>query len=97
LVVQADCYNSSRLGTVLALVVTSNTALAAMPDNAFLPAPVTGLPRDSVANVTAIMTLNKTDLDEFVDVLSADLMSEVDRGLRRVLSLWRSPGALPAR
>lgn len=87
LVVQADGYNSSRLATVLSVVVTSNTALAAMPGNVFLPADVTGLPRDSVVNVTALVTLNKTDLSDRVGRLPQSLAEEVDRGLRRVLGL----------
>lgn len=87
LVVQSDPYNASRLATVLAAVVTSNTALAAMPGNVFLPADVTGLPRDSVVNVTALVTLNKTDLTDRVGRLPLTLVQEVDRGLRRVLGL----------
>ena len=87
LVVQSDPYNASRLSTVLAAVVTSNTALAAMPGNVFLPAAVTGLPRDSVLNVTALVTLNKTDLTDRVGRLPLALVQEVDRGLRRVLGI----------
>ncbi len=87
LVVQADPYNSSRLATVIAAVITSNTALAAMPGNAFLPAAATGLPRDSVVNVTALVTLNKSDLTDHVGELQPRLMHEVDRGLRKVLEL----------
>ena len=87
LVIQSDPYNASRLATVLAAVITSNTALAAMPGNVFLPATATGLPRDSVVNVTALVTLNKTDLTERVGEVPASLMHEVDRGLRRILDL----------
>ncbi len=87
LVIQADGYNASQLATVLAAVITSNTALAAMPGNVFLPSSVTGLPRDSVVNVTALITLDKSDLSEDIGNLSAGLLREVDRGLRRVLGL----------
>lgn len=87
LVVQSDPYNASRLATVVAVVITSNTTLAAIPGNVFLPATATGLPRDSVVNVTAVVTLNKTDLTDRVGGLSPSLMNEVDRGLRRVLKL----------
>jgi len=87
LVVQSDPYNASRLATVIATVITSNTALATMPGNAFLPAAATGLPRDSVVNVTALVTLNKTDLTDRIGQLPVSLMQEVDRGLRRVLEL----------
>jgi mRNA interferase MazF len=87
LVIQSNPFNASRLKTVIAAVITSSTALAAMPGNVFLPAVVSGLPRDSVVNVTALVTLDKTNLDEPVSHLQASLMNDVDRGLRRVLGL----------
>jgi mRNA interferase MazF len=87
LVISADAYNRSRLATVLAAVITSNTRLAAMPGNVFLPTATTGLPRDSVVNVTALVTLNKTDLADRVLNISGELLSDVERGLRRVLNL----------
>ena len=87
LVVSADTYNRSRLSTVVAAVVTSTTRLAAMPGNVFLPSEVTGLTRDSVVNATALVTLDKTDLTERSGTVPLSLMREVDRGLRRALSL----------
>lgn len=87
LVIQANSFNASRLATVLVAVITSNTALATMPGNTFLPAAATGLPRDSVANVTAVVTLNKTDLAGHVGHIPDSLLYEVDRGLRRVFEL----------
>ena len=87
LVVQSDPYDASRLATTVVLVVTSNTNLAGVPGNVFLPAAVTGLARDSVANVTAIVTVNKADLDEPAGEVSASMMREVDIGLRRVLGI----------
>jgi mRNA interferase MazF len=86
-VVQADPYNTSRLRTTLVAVITSNTALATMPGNVFLPAVASGLPKDSVLNVTALVTIDKSDLGQPVGVLPASLMAEIDRGLRRVLDL----------
>jgi len=87
LVIQSDPFNASRLHTTVAAVITSNTALAAVPGNVFLPAAVSGLPKDSVINVTALVTLDKTDLEEPVGYAPASLMEEVDRGLRRILGL----------
>ncbi len=87
LVISAENYNRSRLATILAAVITSNTALASMPGNVFLPSAVTGLARDSVVNVTALVTLNKTDLTGHVGNAPPALLNEVDRGLRRVLDL----------
>lgn len=87
LVIQADPFNASRLSTTVAAVITSNTALAAMPGNVFVPAISSGLPRDSVVNVTALVTLDKADLDTKTGDLPAALLDEVERGLRRVLGL----------
>jgi mRNA interferase MazF len=58
-----------------------------MPGNVFLPAASSGLPKDSVVNVTALVTLDKADLDTETGQLPASLMNDVDRGLRRVLGL----------
>jgi len=86
LVIQADPYNASKLNTTLAAVITSNTALAAMPGNVFIPAIASGLPKDSVLNVTALVTLDKADLAPPVGRLPSSVMTEIDRGLRRVLA-----------
>jgi mRNA interferase MazF len=87
LVISAETFSKSRLATVVAVVMTSNTDLATMPGNVFLPAAVTGLPKDSVVNVTAVVTLNKTDLTEQTGLAPLALLREVDRGLRNVLDL----------
>ena len=85
--IQADAYNASKLHTTLVAVITSNTALAAMPGNVFLPAVASGLPKDSVLNVTALVTIDKAGLGPAVGRLPGSLMTEIDRGLRRVLGL----------
>jgi mRNA interferase MazF len=87
LVIQADPYNVSKLNTTLVAVITSNTALAAMPGNVFLPAVASGLPKDSVLNVTALVTIDRAELEAPVGRLPRSLMTEIDRGLRRVLGL----------
>ncbi len=89
LVVQADAFNASRLNTTLVVIITSNTSNAAMPGNVFLPASATGLPRDSTADISGVITLNKDDLTESdaTGHLPNYLLNEVDRGLRLVLDL----------
>ncbi len=89
LVVQADAYNASGLRTALAVVMTSNTSNATMPGNVFVPATASGLTKDSSVNVTAFVTLDKTDLEDtaVVGKLPGYLMNDVDGGLRLVLSL----------
>lgn len=87
LVIQSDAYNASDLSTVVVVVITSNVALAAVPGNVFLPAAASGLPRDSVVNVTAVVTLDKADLSERLGDLPTYEMRQVERGLRRVMDL----------
>jgi mRNA interferase MazF len=81
-VIQSDPFNASRLNTTLAAVITSNTGRAAMPGNVFIPAAASGLPKDSVVNITALVTLDKADLGPAVGQLPASLLHDVGRGLR---------------
>ena len=87
LIVQADAFNRSRLSTILGVILTSNARLVDMPGNVLLPAKSTGLPVDSVANVTQIVTLDEAYLSRRVGQIPPRLMTRVDAGLRRVLAL----------
>ncbi|WP_269461428.1 type II toxin-antitoxin system PemK/MazF family toxin [Nocardioides baekrokdamisoli] len=88
LVIQSDDYNDTRLQTTIVVALTSNTALSAMPGNVFLDVNVTGLPKDCVANVTAIATVDRRDLHvRPLARVPQHLMDQVDRGLRQVLDL----------
>lgn len=87
LVVQADSFNRSKLRTVVAVVLTSNTRLLDAPGNVLLPARKTGLPKDSVANVSQIITLDKEYLTERVTRVAPRLMARVDAGVKLVLDL----------
>ena len=87
LVVQSNAFTDSRIQTVLAAVVTSNMDLAAAPGNLMVKRNKSGLPRDSVINVSQVVTLNKAFLTERVGSLPPKLMAAVDEGLRLVLAL----------
>lgn len=87
LVIQDDAYNASRLKTTLVAVLTSNTALAALAGNVFVPAAASGLGKDSVVNLTALVTVDKADLDPPIGHLPDHLIDDVDQGLRLVLDL----------
>jgi mRNA interferase MazF len=65
-VVQGDAFNRSRIGTVVCIPLTSNLAWADAPGNVLLSAGKTGLPKDSVANVSQVLALDKTALTERV-------------------------------
>ena len=87
LVVQADAFNRSRLRTVLCVVLTSNTRLLDAPGNVLLRASTTGLPKDSVANITQIVTLDEDYLAGRIGRIPPKLMAHVDAGLKLVLDL----------
>jgi len=87
LIVQNDGFNRSSIQTVIVVVITSNVELADAPGNVMLPKKATGLPRDSVANVSQVVTLDKSFLTERIGSLSEDLQEEVDEGLRLVMYL----------
>lgn len=59
MVVQADALNRSRIATVVCVPLTSNLKWADAPGNVTLPARLTGLPKDSVANVSQIVSVDK--------------------------------------
>jgi mRNA interferase MazF len=59
-VVQGDTFNRSQIATIVVVPLTSNTRLAALPGNVLLPAGDTGLPKDSVANVTQIIAIDRS-------------------------------------
>jgi mRNA interferase MazF len=86
-VIQSDAYNDTRIRTAVVAVLTSNTRLATMPGNVFVPAGLTGLAQDSVVNVTQLATVDRDHLEARIGVLPDHLMSEVDRGLVRLLGL----------
>lgn len=89
LIVSADEYNRSRLHTVTVVVLTSTGRLAAVPGNVALPADLSGLPRESVVNVTQVATIDREALEERVGVLPEWVRAQVDAGLLRALALGR--------
>lgn len=87
IVVQADNFNRSRINTVITIPLTSNLRLADAPGNVFLAAWHTGLPKDSVAVVSQLYTIDKTALTEEIITLPTGLMQRIDEGLRLVMAL----------
>ena len=87
LIMQSNDFTHSRIVTVIVVIITSNTKLAEAPGNVFLPCSMTGLPKDSVANVSQVYTIDKAFLAERVGVLTPDLFKQVEDGLRLVIAL----------
>ncbi len=87
LVVQADAFNRSRIGTVVVAAISSNLALGQAPGNVQLPRRQSRLPRESVVNVSQLLTLDRRFLTRRVGRLSPRTLARIDAGLRLVLSL----------
>jgi len=87
LVVSADSFNLSRIGTVVAVAISSNLELAAAPGNVAVPSSRSGLSKDSVVNVSQIVTLDERQLGERVGALDFDTLAQIEAGLRLALDL----------
>jgi mRNA interferase MazF len=86
-IVQADSFNDSRIQTVVVAAITSNTDLAAAPGNVLLSRRQSRLPKDSVLNVSQLLTIDRSFLDKRIARLSPKVMEGVDKGLRLALGL----------
>lgn len=87
LVVSSDHFNRSRIRTVLAAALTTNLRLAEVPGNVLVAAEETGLPRDSVVNVSQVITINKSFLTERAGRVGARTLLAIEDGLRMILAL----------
>ena len=84
-VVQGDSFNRSRIGTVVCVPLTSNLKWAEAPGNVALPARATKLSKNSVANVSQLLTLDRAALDEHVGKLSPRRVEMILSGVDVVL------------
>ena len=84
-VVQGDAFNASRLATVVVVPLTSNLRWAAAPGNVLLRADRTGLPKDSVANVSQIVTVDRSVLSDRVGHLAEAELALILAGIDLVL------------
>ena len=64
IIVQGDSFNRSKIATVLCVPLTSNLKWADAPGNVLFEARLTGLPKDSVANVSQVVAVDKSLLTE---------------------------------
>jgi mRNA interferase MazF len=84
-VVQGDAFNRSAIGTIVSVPLTSTLRWADAPGNVRLTARSTGLPRDSVANVSQIVTLDRSILTERVGKLARSKVDLILSGIDIVL------------
>ncbi len=89
--VQSDAFNRSRIRTTIIAVITSNMRLADAPGNVILTRRQSGLSRDSVVNVSQLLTLDRAYVGERIGNVPAKQLTEIEHGLRLVLSLDGGP------
>ena len=87
LVVQSNDFNESAIRTSICAAMTSNMRLADAPGNVRVTRRVSGLPHDSVINVSQLITLDKQTLTENVGRLPAQSLRDVEAGIKLVLAL----------
>lgn len=85
IVIQGNALNRSRVATALCVPLTSNLRWAEAPGNVLLSARITGLPRDSVANVSQLVALDRTLLEERVGRIPRARISLLLAGVDTVL------------
>ena len=85
MVVQGDALNRSRIATVVCIPLTSNLRWANAPGNVSLPGRLTGLPKDSVANVSQIVSVDKDLLTERAGKLPRAKLELLFSGIQVVL------------
>ena len=88
LILQADAFNRSRINTVIGIVISSNLRLANAPGNVVLPAGESGLPSDSVVNVSQVITVDKRFLTDRSGQVRGATLRAVEDGVHLVLSLY---------
>jgi len=84
-VVQGDALNRSRIRTVVCVPLTSNLVWVEAPGNVLLPAKTTGLPKDSVANTSQVIALDRELLSEEVGKLSKRQLELILSGIDVIL------------
>lgn len=84
-IVQNNLFNSSKIKTVLVCPLTTNLKRASAPGNVRLDRQESGLPKESVVNVSQVFTVDKTQLDEYVGTLSSKRITEILNGIKLLL------------
>lgn len=85
IVVQNNVFNRSRINTVVVCALTSNLKRASVPGNVLLKKGEANLKKESVVNVSQIVTVDKADLEEKIGTLSLTRTREVIAGLKLLL------------
>jgi len=85
IIVQGDPLNRSRIATAVCVPLTSNLRWADAPGNVLLPATVSGLSKDSVANASQIVTLDRVALAKRISKLGPKRLAQILSGIDVIL------------
>jgi mRNA interferase MazF len=85
--VQSNEFNDSAIRTSICAAITSNMRLADAPGNVRITRRLSGLPHESVVNVSQLITLDKKMLTENVGRLPEQSLRDVEAGIKLVLAL----------
>ncbi|MCW3987024.1 MAG: type II toxin-antitoxin system PemK/MazF family toxin [Candidatus Bathyarchaeota archaeon] len=87
LIVQSDAFNRSNINTVICAVITSNLNLVKAPGNVRLSKKESNLPRESVINVSQIVTIDRSYITKCVGTVPKRILKQVEDGIKLVLNL----------
>ena len=84
-VIQNDIFNKSKINTVVVCALTSNLKRADAPGNVLIKRGEANLLKDSVVNISQVLTVNKSDLAEKIGSLSLARVKQIIEGLKLLL------------
>jgi mRNA interferase MazF len=87
IILQSDLFNVSSIPTVLVAILSTNLSLAKAPGNILIKASESGLPKDSVINLSQILTINKSRLSDPICEIDASLQFALDNGVRLIFDV----------
>jgi len=87
IIVQDDAFNESAINTIIVVPLTTNLNLESSPGNAFLNRKETNLSKDSIANISQIVTLDRERFLSKASKLKSKNMKKIEEGIKLVLSL----------
>ncbi len=84
-VIQNDAFNKSKISTAVVCALTSNLKLAAAPGNILVKKGEANLPKASVVNISQVMTVDKSDLQEKIGQLTKKRVEEIVSGFEYLI------------
>jgi len=84
-VIQNNVFNESKINTVVVCALTSNLKRSKAPGNVLSRKGEGNLKKDSVVNISQIITVDKSDLVERIGSLSPSRVKEIIEGVKLLI------------